>query len=104
VGGFLLGRLLGQGDNSFDKITGKRCSAGRPALVAQKAVDAFRHGTLLPTLAEEGMTMVIVTHEIGFARDVGTRLLFIDKGHILHDGILRNCYPIHRASDWIGGR
>jgi glutamine transport system ATP-binding protein len=37
-------------------------------------------------LADDGMTMIFVTHEIGFARDVGTRLLFIDKGHILHDG------------------
>jgi glutamine transport system ATP-binding protein len=48
----------------------------------------LRHEVLqvMKKLAEEGMTMVIVTHEIGFARDVGTRLLFIDKGHILHDG------------------
>jgi len=37
-------------------------------------------------LAAEGMTMVVVTHEIGFARDVGSRFLFMDKGTILHDG------------------
>ena len=37
-------------------------------------------------LADEGMTMVIVTHEIKFARDVGSRLLFLDGGRILHDG------------------
>ncbi|MBB3237101.1 glutamine ABC transporter ATP-binding protein GlnQ [Phyllobacterium endophyticum] len=37
-------------------------------------------------LAEEGMTMVIVTHEIRFARDVGSRLLFLDGGRIMHDG------------------
>lgn len=48
----------------------------------------LRHEVLqvMQQLADEGMTMVVVTHEIGFARDVGSRLLFIDKGHILHDG------------------
>ena len=34
-------------------------------------------------LADEGMTMVVVTHEMGFAREVGTRVLFMDGGHIL---------------------
>ena len=34
-------------------------------------------------LAHEGMTMVVVTHEMGFAREVGTRVLFMDQGHIL---------------------
>ncbi len=34
-------------------------------------------------LAGEGMTMVVVTHEMGFAREVGTRVLFMDGGHIL---------------------
>ena len=37
-------------------------------------------------LAEEGMTMVIVTHEMGFAREVGDRLLFVDEGKILEQG------------------
>ncbi|RUZ75212.1 glutamine ABC transporter ATP-binding protein GlnQ [Mesorhizobium sp. M7A.F.Ca.US.006.01.1.1] len=36
-------------------------------------------------LADEGMTMVVVTHEIKFARDVGSRLLFLDKGQIQLD-------------------
>ncbi|HIY16191.1 MAG TPA: amino acid ABC transporter ATP-binding protein, partial [Candidatus Intestinimonas stercorigallinarum] len=34
-------------------------------------------------LAKEGMTMVVVTHEMGFAREVGSRVLFMDGGHIL---------------------
>ena len=34
-------------------------------------------------LADEGMTMVVVTHEMGFAREVGSRVLFMDGGHIL---------------------
>ena len=33
-------------------------------------------------LAHEGMTMVIVTHEMGFAREVGSRVLFVDEGKI----------------------
>ena len=38
---------------------------------------------LMIQLAEEGMTMVVVTHEMGFAREVGTRVLFMDEGQIL---------------------
>ncbi len=37
---------------------------------------------LIRDLANEGMTMVIVTHEMGFAKEVGTRVLFVDEGHI----------------------
>ncbi|HIW50021.1 MAG TPA: amino acid ABC transporter ATP-binding protein [Candidatus Blautia intestinavium] len=37
---------------------------------------------LMKELAESGMTMVVVTHEMGFAREVGTRVLFIDDGKI----------------------
>ena len=36
-------------------------------------------------LAKEGMTMLIVTHEMGFARNVGNRILFMDKGEIVED-------------------
>ncbi len=38
---------------------------------------------VMKELAEEGMTMVVVTHEMGFAREVGSRVLFMDGGHIL---------------------
>ena len=37
---------------------------------------------LIRSLANEGMTMVIVTHEMGFAREVGTRIIFVDEGKI----------------------
>jgi iron(III) transport system ATP-binding protein len=37
-------------------------------------------------LADEGMTMLVVTHEMGFAREVGSRLIFMDGGHILEQG------------------
>lgn len=48
----------------------------------------LRHEVLkvMQDLAEEGMTMVIVTHEIGFAEKVASRLIFIDKGRIAEDG------------------
>ena len=37
-------------------------------------------------VADRGMTMVVVTHEMRFAREVGTRMLFLDKGRIIEDG------------------
>ena len=41
---------------------------------------------VMKDLAEQGMTMVVVTHEMGFAREVGTRLLFIDEGVVAESG------------------
>lgn len=41
---------------------------------------------LMKELADDGMTMVIVTHEMGFAREVATRVLFMDDGKIAEDG------------------
>ncbi|MCQ5130113.1 amino acid ABC transporter ATP-binding protein [Butyricicoccus faecihominis] len=38
---------------------------------------------IMKELAEDGMTMVVVTHEMGFAREVGTRVLFMDEGRIM---------------------
>ena len=40
---------------------------------------------LMKQLAREGMTMVVVTHEMGFAKEVGSRVLFIDDGNILEE-------------------
>ena len=37
-------------------------------------------------LADDGMTMAVVTHEMGFAREVATRVFFVDEGHILEQG------------------
>jgi polar amino acid transport system ATP-binding protein len=56
------------------------------------------------TLAREGMTMIVVTHEIGFAAEVAGRVLFLDHGRILEQGppsaILRN--PQHeRTRDFL---
>nr|WP_288219231.1 amino acid ABC transporter ATP-binding protein [uncultured Acidaminococcus sp.] len=41
---------------------------------------------VMKNLAQEGMTMVVVTHEMGFAREVGDRILFLDGGKILEQG------------------
>ena len=56
----------------FDEPT----SARDPEMVGE-VLDVMKE------LANEGMTMVVVTHEMGFAREVGTRVLFMDGGHIL---------------------
>ncbi|HEX6207448.1 MAG TPA: amino acid ABC transporter ATP-binding protein [Actinomycetota bacterium] len=59
----------------FDEVT----SALDPELV-KEVLDVMQR------LASEGMTMVIVSHEMGFAREVGNRLVFIDEGRILEEG------------------
>ncbi|KHM49724.1 MAG: amino acid ABC transporter ATP-binding protein [Anaerovibrio sp.] len=41
---------------------------------------------VMKSLADKGMTMAIVTHEMGFAREVGDRLLFVDEGQIIEQG------------------
>jgi glutamine transport system ATP-binding protein len=48
----------------------------------------LRHEVLrvMQALAEEGMTMIVVTHEMAFARKVGTRLIFMEGGKIAVDG------------------
>ena len=41
---------------------------------------------VMKTLAKDGMTMVVVTHEMGFAREVGDRILFMDEGIVMEEG------------------
>ncbi|HEX2296185.1 MAG TPA: amino acid ABC transporter ATP-binding protein [Actinomycetota bacterium] len=59
----------------FDEVT----SALDPELV-KEVLDTMKR------LADEGMTMLIVTHEMGFAREVGDRVIFMDDGKIQEDG------------------
>jgi polar amino acid transport system ATP-binding protein len=59
----------------FDEVT----SALDPELV-KEVLDVMRE------LAEEGMTMIVVTHEIDFARDVGDRVVFMDGGVVVEQG------------------
>src|SRR5262245_50297819 len=59
----------------FDEVT----SALDPELI-KEVLDVMRE------LADEGMTMVVVTHELGFARDVGDQLVFMDNGVIVERG------------------
>jgi len=59
----------------FDEVT----SALDPELV-KEVLDAMRE------LANEGMTMIVVTHELGFARDVADRVVFVDEGTIVEQG------------------
>ncbi|MGX7107999.1 amino acid ABC transporter ATP-binding protein [Facklamia miroungae] len=54
------------------------------------ALDPEMVGEVLDTmtqLAKEGLTMIVVTHEMAFARDVSTRVVFMDKGFIVEDGL-----------------
>jgi glutamine transport system ATP-binding protein len=66
----------------------------------------LRHEVLqvMRDLAQEGMTMVVVTHEMEFARSVGSRLIFIDGGKVAHDGppteLLSNP-PSQRLKDFL---
>lgn len=56
---------------------------------ATSALDPEMVGEVLKImrqLAENGMTMVVVTHEMGFAREVGDRLVFMDGGYIVEEG------------------
>ena len=47
---------------------------------------------VMKELAREGMTMAVVTHEMGFAREVGSRVLFMDEGHILEQNKPRELF------------
>ena len=53
---------------------------------------------VMKELAETGMTMVVVTHEMGFAREVGTRVLFMDEGIIMEENTPEGFFEIGRAS------
>jgi polar amino acid transport system ATP-binding protein len=65
----------------FDEVT----SALDPELI-QEVLDVMRR------LAEEGMTMVVVTHEMGFAREAASRMLFMDHGTVVQDGDPRRMF------------
>jgi polar amino acid transport system ATP-binding protein len=60
---------------------------------------------VMKKLAAEGMTMVVVTHEMGFAREVGSRVLFMDEGKIVEEGSPEEVFsnPKHtRTKDFLG--
>ena len=60
---------------------------------------------VMKTLAREGMTMVVVTHEMGFAREVADRVVFMDKGRILEEGSPDHFFtaPTHeRTKEFLG--
>jgi len=64
----------------FDEVT----SALDPELI-KEVLDVMRE------LAEEGMTMVVVTHEIGFAREVADHVMFMDEGVVVEEGPPAEC-------------
>ncbi len=52
--------------------------------------------TVMKELAADGMTMVVVTHEMGFAREVGSRVLFMDEGSIVEQGTPQEIFSVPR--------
>jgi polar amino acid transport system ATP-binding protein len=67
---------------------------------ATSALDPEMIGEVLDvmkTLAREGMTMVVVTHEMGFAREVSDRVVFMDEGQIVEEGTAEHFFtnPTH---------
>jgi polar amino acid transport system ATP-binding protein len=67
------------------------------------ALDPELVGEVLTTMrkvAEEGMTMLVVTHEIGFAREVADRAVFMDQGRVVEDGPARDVLdnPLHERT------
>lgn len=78
-----------------------RALAMRPEVILfdepTSALDPELVGEVLNTirqLAQEKRTMVIVTHEMGFARDVADRAIFMDQGQIVEQGRRKPCSPI----------
>lgn len=60
---------------------------------------------IMKDLAKEGMTMVVVTHEMGFAREVGDRILFMDGGYIVEEGSPEEIFgnpQNERTKDFLG--
>jgi polar amino acid transport system ATP-binding protein len=70
---------------------------------ATSALDPEMIGEVLEvmkTLAGEGMTMVVVTHEMGFAREVSDRVVFMDEGQIVEEGTAEHFFtnPVHERT------
>ena len=77
----------------FDEVT----SALDPELIGEVLA-------VMKDLADEGMTMAVVTHEMGFAREVGTRLIFMDEGLVVEEGTPREVFTrpqTRRARDFL---
>jgi polar amino acid transport system ATP-binding protein len=81
-----------------------RALAMKPALLLfdepTSALDPEMIGEVLDVmkeLAREGMTMIVVTHEMGFAREVADRVIFMDNGSVVEEGTPEQCFdmPVH---------
>ena len=54
---------------------------------------------VMKELADSGMTMVVVTHEMGFAREVGSKVLFVDEGIIMEENTPEEFLSIRKIRD-----
>lgn len=53
---------------------------------------------LMKELAKSGMTMIIVTHEMGFAKEIGSKIVFMDKGKIVEEGSSKEIFEAPKSS------
>jgi polar amino acid transport system ATP-binding protein len=90
------GRLSG---GQQQRVAIARALAMRPRLIlfdeVTSALDPELVGEVLEViirLAGDGMTMMVVTHEMGFAREVGTRMIFMDEGLVVEEGEPKDMY------------
>jgi len=107
--------ILDKADNKPHKLSGgqqqrvaiARALAMQPKLMLfdepTSALDPEMIGEVLDvmvTLAKEGMTMIVVTHEMGFAREVADRVIFMDEGRILETGTPEHFFsnPTHERT------
>ena len=71
-------------------------SNGPPALILldlkMPKVDGLEVLTTIKDLAGEGLTMLIVTHQMGFAREIADKVIFMDQGRFIFEGCADDCF------------
>ena len=95
---------FGQGEIIVDGISVGDSRTDLPTLRARIGM-VFQHFELFPhltvirnlTLAQDGMTMIVVTHEMGFARQVARRVVFMDQGEIVEDAATADFFDKPRS-------
>ena len=59
----------------------------------------MKYFAVMKELARDGMTMVVVTHEIGFAREVADRVIFMEGGYIVEQGTRKKSSTIQKSQE-----
>lgn len=95
----LIVRLPGKDGGQKQRVAIARALAMKPKVMLfdepTSALDPELVGEVLQvmkTLANEGMAMIVVSHEMGFAREVGDRMVYMDEGRIVEEGLPEELY------------